>query len=261
MKRKICLLLAFCLILSLSACGVPQEAYEILYEENKALQAQVEELKTEVERLTAQNNTLETQIKTFQSETESLPPVSESESESKSQSQTSSALDEYIQSKKDTAGPSELELMTYAQAVIDDFYPNPKYSRDQGDYTFTKTNLRHKIEGEVSTDSKSRYEKFHLIIQFVDEKYEEYDVLSLQIGDEVIYKNSNIDATVAAPSAKKDPILNEDNTKIYNAVMKKLDTEYDRDEDEILEEMAPSYGMTVDELRQFIFDYMDAYYK
>ena len=63
MKRKICLLLVFCLILSLSACGVPQEDYDAMLEENKALQAQVEELKTEVELLTLEAEREENNLK------------------------------------------------------------------------------------------------------------------------------------------------------------------------------------------------------
>lgn len=46
MKRAFFLLLC-CLVLSLSACGVPQTDYDALVEENSSLQAQVESLKSE----------------------------------------------------------------------------------------------------------------------------------------------------------------------------------------------------------------------
>lgn len=77
--------------------------------------------------------------------------------------------------------PDEIELMTYAQMVLEDNLYKPDYSSYKGDYEFIKTGLRYKIEGKVNG------EKFWMIIEFVDETYEEYDLISLQIGNNKIY--------------------------------------------------------------------------
>ncbi len=76
--------------------------------------------------------------------------------------------------------PSNIELMSYAQTVLDDNLSNPKYSSNKNDYNFVKTGLRYKIEGKVNN------EKFWLIIQFTDDTYKEYDLISLQIGNKTI---------------------------------------------------------------------------
>lgn len=47
---------------------------------------------------------------------------------------------------------------------------------------------------------------------------------------------------------------------LYKYVMDRLDAEPDRDEMEIFEEIAPEYGMTTDELKQFMFDMMEKVY-
>lgn len=44
----------------------------------------------------------------------------------------------------------------------------------------------------VSKDSAA--EPFYMIIQFIDEQYDTYDLISLQIGDEKIYENSRLPA-------------------------------------------------------------------
>lgn len=82
--------------------------------------------------------------------------------------------------------PSNIELMSYAQTVLDRNLDNPKYSRNENDYTFVNTFLRYKIGGKVTVNSKE--EKFYLIIQFTDNTYTEYDVVSLQIGNNKIIK-------------------------------------------------------------------------
>lgn len=73
--------------------------------------------------------------------------------------------------------PDEIELMTYAQMVLEDNLYKPTYSSYKGDYEFIGTGLRYKIEGKVNG------EKFWMVIEFVDETYEEYDLLSLQVGN------------------------------------------------------------------------------
>lgn len=78
--------------------------------------------------------------------------------------------------------PDDVELLTYAQMVLDNKLNNPKYSNYTGDYNFVGTGLRYKIEGKVNN------EKFWMIIEFTDETYKEYDLISLQVGKEHIYK-------------------------------------------------------------------------
>lgn len=84
-------------------------------------------------------------------------------------------------STNNTKVPDEIELMSYAQTVLKDNLTNPKYSSYKGDYNFIETGLRYKIEGKVND------ERFWMIIQFVDDTYQEYDLISLQVGDERIF--------------------------------------------------------------------------
>lgn len=82
--------------------------------------------------------------------------------------------------------PTNLEIMSYAQTVLDNNLQNPKYSSLTKDYTIVSTNLRYKIEGNVTVNDNE--EKFYMIIEFVDDTYKEYDLISLQVGSETIYK-------------------------------------------------------------------------
>lgn len=50
------------------------------------------------------------------------------------------------------------------------------------------------------------------------------------------------------------------NQKIFNDILDVLYSDPDKAEDEILEEIAPQYGMTAEELKNFMYEYMDAYY-
>lgn len=77
--------------------------------------------------------------------------------------------------------PDEIELMSYAQTVLNDNLANPTYSRNKKDYKFIGTGLRYKIEGKVNN------ENFYMIIEFVDDTYKEYDLISLQVGNEKVY--------------------------------------------------------------------------
>lgn len=85
-----------------------------------------------------------------------------------------------------TNTPTDMELMSYAQLVLDDNLNKPKYSRSTSDYKFVQINLRYKIEGNVEVNSTSN--KFYMIIEFTDETYKNYDLISLQVGNETIYK-------------------------------------------------------------------------
>lgn len=82
--------------------------------------------------------------------------------------------------------PDDIELMSYAQLVLKDNLNNPSYSSFKDDYTFIKTNLRYKIEGNVTINNSTN--KFYMIIEFVDNTYKEYDLISLQVGNDIIYK-------------------------------------------------------------------------
>lgn len=82
--------------------------------------------------------------------------------------------------------PTDIELMSYAQTILQDNLNNPTYSHYKGDYTFINTNLRYKIEGNVTLNNSK--EKFYMIIEFLDKTYKEYDLISLQVGNDTIYK-------------------------------------------------------------------------
>lgn len=90
------------------------------------------------------------------------------------------------ENENNTNTPTDMELMSYAQLVLDDNLNKPKYSRSTSDYKFVQTNLRYKIEGNVEVNSTSN--KFYMIIEFTDETYKNYDLISLQVGNETIYK-------------------------------------------------------------------------
>lgn len=76
--------------------------------------------------------------------------------------------------------PTNMEVMAYAQTVLDRELNNPSYSRDERDYNIVNNEgtLRYKIEGKVNS------EKFWMIIQFTDNTYKEYDLISLQVGNQ-----------------------------------------------------------------------------
>jgi hypothetical protein len=157
-------------------------------------------------------------------------------------------------------GPDDIELMSYAQTVLENFFPECKYSRRKDEYTFVNTNLRYKIEGEISKTKDETPEKFYMIIAFTNEEYESYDLISLQVGDELIYESPSKNDLPVSEKADTNEILSESNTKIYNEVIDRLNSEYDRPEDEILEEIAPNYGMSAAELKEFLNEFMEAYY-
>ena len=84
-------------------------------------------------------------------------------------------------SKKDIKEPTQIELMSYTQTVLEKNLINAKYSRNTKDYNFINTGLRYKIEGKVNN------EKFWMIIEFTDKTYKTYDLVSLQVGEKKIY--------------------------------------------------------------------------
>lgn len=85
--------------------------------------------------------------------------------------------------------PDEIALMCYAQVVLKDFFPGCEYAQDLDDYQSVGTGLRYKIEGDVAISENYKMERFYMIIQFTDEEYDTYDLISLQVGDDKIYDN------------------------------------------------------------------------
>lgn len=172
MKRTFCLLLC-CLVFSLSACGVSQTDYDALVEENASLQAQVESLQS-------RNQNLEKRIEELKTEETTSTDVSND-------------LEEYKKQKEDAANePRNSEIVAYAQTVIKDFYPDSKFPLDStSEYEVVKTALRYKIEGTFKENKNASYEEFCMIIEFSDDKYETYDLISLQIGKTTIFEQNN----------------------------------------------------------------------
>ena len=87
-------------------------------------------------------------------------------------------------SSSNTSTPSKIELMSYAQTVLEKNVYNASYSRNSEDYTFIETGLRYKIEGIVKTSNGN--EKFYMVISFTDSTYTKYDLISLQVGNKRI---------------------------------------------------------------------------
>ena len=114
-----------------------------------------------------------------------------SSSSSSSQKQSDSnddSKDAKKQEKENSNIPDKIALMTYAQIVIEDYYPSPKFPASKDEYDVVSTGLRSKIEGKVSVDGTSEYQRFWVIIEFTDDTYKEYNLISLQIGNDVLYK-------------------------------------------------------------------------
>lgn len=234
MKRNIISLSLICMMISLTACG------------NNDNENAINESSVVSSTTLSENNTEQ--------------PITKKEDYTENTKKNSQTIEKNNEAANNNVsrGLTNLELMSYAQTVLEDFYPKCEYSRNSRDYTFVNTDLKYKIEGNVSISKNSSEQKFCMLLKFIDEKYEQYDLILLQVGNDVIYEASNPNEVV--PSDDEKSILNTENTKIYNEVMQKLNEEYDREENEILGELAQKYDMTSEELKQFIHDYMEAYY-
>lgn len=213
---------------------------------------------------TSDTNTESSETETSSSEiahnktSTNLPPKSNSKSNVNDNNNEASESKTTIQDPTPDI-PADTELSAYAQTVLKDFYPNAKFSIRNSDYNFIRTDLRYKIEGYFQESKDASDEQFALIIQFTDDSYTVYDLLYLQVGKDTIFNDP--DAGSDLISTDNDGILSEENAKIYNEVMNKLDAEPDRDEDDIFSEIAPDYGMTASELHDFMLEYMEAYYQ
>ena len=81
-----------------------------------------------------------------------------------------------------TSEPDDATIVAYAQGFLRDYLINPQYEYGTYNYNIIKTLKRYKIEGKVNN------ENFWMIIEFTDDNYQEYQLISLQIGNEIIYK-------------------------------------------------------------------------
>ena len=88
----------------------------------------------------------------------------------------------------DSKIPTDQELVSYAQVVVNDYFDNPSYPSLTEDYIIvppSDTNLRSKIKGDVVINSNK--ETFQIIIEFVDSNFEQYDLKYFSLGNDVIY--------------------------------------------------------------------------
>lgn len=151
------------------------------------LRSDIAALESEKEALIEKNQELENEIKTLKDKTKS-------EKEDEVASSTESGSDKNASSKNDKKDkdssnvPSKIDLISYAQVVLEDFYPSPKFPAGKDSYNCPGTGLRYKIEGQISVDGKSAYQNFYVIIEFVDDTYTEYDLVLAQVDKEVLYK-------------------------------------------------------------------------
>lgn len=151
------------------------------------LRSDIATLESEKEALIEKNQELENEIKTLKDKTKS-----EKEDEVGSSTESSSGKNASSKNdKKDKEAsdvPTKIELISYAQVALKDFYPSPKFPAGKDSYNCPGTGLRYKIEGQISVDGKSAYQNFYVIIEFVDDTYTEYNLVLAQVDKEVLYK-------------------------------------------------------------------------
>lgn len=105
------------------------------------------------------------------------------------------------------------------------------------------------------------------LFYFISNDYDETEILLSgkilddRSGDLVSHKISGVESlcelfpATSIYIAKKE--IDANDLRIYEEVMEILNNQFDRPEDEIIEELAPNYGMTASELKQFLFDTME----
>lgn len=138
----------------------------------KELELKIDSLNKEISKLKEENSSLKDQVQSLQLKaSDSHSPSSKKEKSTKSED-----------------APGKIELISYAQTVLEDYYPSAKFPADKNSYNCPGTNLRYKIEGEISTDGKNAYQPFYVIIEFTNTSYSEYDLISASVGKDTLYK-------------------------------------------------------------------------
>lgn len=135
-----------------------------------------------------------------------------------------------------------------AMSVCDEIFDGERYSlflidsNPKTDKSLTFSSFS-SISGGIGTFSvvRSGTSEMHECASF-DDLAEFFPALNIYISEKEVEEESPEDMA------------------IYNYVMKKLDDEPNRSEEDIFAEIAPNYGMTVEELRQFIFEMMEKIY-
>ena len=154
----------------------------------------IDELRSDIATLESEKEALIEENKELKNEIETLKEKAKSEEEVEVNSSTKSNSNKNASSKNDkkdkvpSNAPSKIDLISYAQVVLEDFYPSPKFPAGKDSYNCPGTGLRYKIEGQISVDGKSAYQNFYVIIEFVNDTYTEYDLVLAQVGKEVLYK-------------------------------------------------------------------------
>lgn len=177
MKKRIHILLC-CASLLLSGCsgGISQEEYDALVAEKEALQEDYDTLRLAHDNLLVKYEKLSQEISAAESGTNSEETSGNPDYEN------------FVAQKENENLPNNIEIMTYAQTVLKDYYPKCKLSSDTREYEIVNTALRYKIEGEIHRTKESVLEEFVMIIEFEDESYKSYSLISLQIGSDIIYE-------------------------------------------------------------------------
>lgn len=176
MKKQIHIFLCACLLLSGCSSSVSQKEYDAMAAEKEALQEEYDTLKDDFSNLHVKYEKLLEETK-----------ITESQSINEASS-GSNDYENFVAQKENKDLPSDIEIISYAQTVLEDYYPKCKLPSGVKEYEITNTALRYKIEGEMHRTKESVLEEFVMIIEFEDESCETYFLVSLQIGDDVIYE-------------------------------------------------------------------------
>lgn len=99
---------------------------------------------------------------------------------------------------------------------------------------------------------------------FYESSYHYGDLVDYRSGSPVKYDIGTLDDLIALfPAMAADGIgsgIDQADLDLYNEVMDILQSDWSRSEAEIIEEIAPNYGMTADELDQFLEDVLNQLY-
>lgn len=170
MKKRIPILL-YCTCLLLSGCsgGVSQEEYDALVAEKESLQEEYDTLKDAFDKFHVKYEKLSEETKA-------------------PESNNNSDYENFVAQKENKDLPSDIEIISYVQTVLKDYYPKCELPSGVKEYEIVNTALHYKIEGEIHRTKESVLEEFVMIIEFEDESCETYSLVSLQIGSDTIYE-------------------------------------------------------------------------